>query len=60
MEQLLKELLMILIWLYRNLKKQDSHDWFYIHCDGALFGLMMPFVKHASILCFSDSYKLPG
>ena len=22
-----------------------SHDRFYIHCDGALFGLMMPFVK---------------
>ena len=20
-------------------------DYFYIHCDGALFGLMMPFVK---------------
>ena len=22
-----------------------NHDRFYIHCDGALFGLMMPFVK---------------
>lgn len=22
-----------------------SEDRFYIHCDGALFGLMMPFVK---------------
>ncbi|CAH1426208.1 unnamed protein product [Lactuca virosa] len=22
-----------------------THDRFYIHCDGALFGLMMPFVK---------------
>jgi len=22
-----------------------SQDRFYIHCDGALFGLMMPFVK---------------
>lgn len=26
-----------------------SHDRFYIHCDGALFGLMMPFVKRVSI-----------
>ncbi|PWA50768.1 hypothetical protein CTI12_AA469730 [Artemisia annua] len=25
-----------------------SHDRFYIHCDGALFGLMMPFVKLVS------------
>nr|VDC59920.1 unnamed protein product [Brassica rapa] len=25
-----------------------SHDRFYIHCDGALFGLMMPFVKRVS------------
>ncbi|KAK7319375.1 hypothetical protein RJT34_04096 [Clitoria ternatea] len=23
-----------------------SHDKFYIHCDAALFGLMLPFVKH--------------
>nr|GFB54566.1 serine decarboxylase [Tanacetum cinerariifolium] len=29
-----------------------SHDRFYIHCDGALFGLMMPFVKLASKLSF--------
>lgn len=27
-----------------------SHDRFYIHCDGALFGLMMPFVKRVSVL----------
>ena len=26
-----------------------SHDRFYIHCDGALFGLMMPFVKRVSV-----------
>ena len=26
-----------------------SHNRFYIHCDGALFGLMMPFVKRVSI-----------
>ncbi|GAB2270598.1 hypothetical protein Dimus_005481 [Dionaea muscipula] len=29
-----------------------SHDRFYIHCDGALFGLMMPFVKHAPKVSF--------
>lgn len=27
-----------------------THDRFYIHCDGALFGLMMPFVKRVSAL----------
>lgn len=26
-----------------------SQDRFYIHCDGALFGLMMPFVKRVSV-----------
>lgn len=26
------------------------HDRFYIHCDGALFGLMMPFVKRVCTL----------
>nr|GEX89232.1 serine decarboxylase [Tanacetum cinerariifolium] len=35
------------------LKNRDfSHDRFYIHCDGALFGLMMPFVKLAPKLSF--------
>lgn len=29
-----------------------GHDRFYIHCDGALFGLMMPFVKLVSPSCF--------
>ncbi|XP_075509447.1 serine decarboxylase-like [Primulina tabacum] len=29
-----------------------SHDRFYIHCDGALFGLMMPFVKKAPKVTF--------
>ncbi|KAL2511914.1 Serine decarboxylase [Abeliophyllum distichum] len=29
-----------------------SHDRFYIHCDGALFGLMMPFVKRAPKVTF--------
>ncbi|KAF9682737.1 hypothetical protein SADUNF_Sadunf05G0139700 [Salix dunnii] len=29
-----------------------SEDRFYIHCDGALFGLMMPFVKHAPKVTF--------
>ena len=39
-----------------------TEDRFYIHVDGALFGLMMPFVKKASntpdslILCFK---KIP-
>lgn len=34
-----------------------SQDRFYIHCDGALFGLMMPFVKRVcedvTINCFN-------
>lgn len=29
-----------------------SEDRFYIHCDGALFGLMMPFVKQAPKVSF--------
>ncbi|KAG7940971.1 hypothetical protein I3843_16G014200 [Carya illinoinensis] len=29
-----------------------THDQFYIHCDGALFGLMMPFVKCALKVSF--------
>ncbi|KAI3951988.1 hypothetical protein MKW92_017205 [Papaver armeniacum] len=29
-----------------------SEDRFYIHCDGALFGLMMPFVKRAPKISF--------
>lgn len=28
-----------------TLEKNGFKDRFYIHCDGALFGLMMPFVK---------------
>lgn len=31
-----------------------SHDRFYIHCDGALFGLMMPFVKRVSSYLLSE------
>lgn len=27
-----------------------KHEQFYIHCDGALFGLMMPFVKQVCLL----------
>ncbi|KAL0360375.1 UNVERIFIED_CONTAM: Serine decarboxylase [Sesamum radiatum] len=34
------------------LKNGYSHDRFYIHCDGALFGLMMPFVKKAPKVSF--------
>ncbi|KAL1220673.1 Serine decarboxylase [Cardamine amara subsp. amara] len=30
-----------------------SNDRFYIHCDGALFGLMMPFIKHAPKVTFN-------
>eukprot|EP00249_Psilotum_nudum_P019196 c27137_g1_i1 orf=781-2304(-) len=29
-----------------------THDRFFIHCDGALFGLMMPFVKKAPRVSF--------
>lgn len=33
-----------------------SHDRFYIHCDGALFGLMMPFVKRVSRFVFPNCF----
>lgn len=43
------------------------HDRFYIHCDGALFGLMMPFVKRVCTLSnsfhcqiFFELYLIPG
>jgi histidine decarboxylase len=29
-----------------------SEDRFYIHCDGALFGMMMPFIKQAPMVTF--------
>lgn len=29
-----------------------TEDRFFIHCDGALFGLMIPFVKEASMVTF--------
>jgi histidine decarboxylase len=29
-----------------------SEDRFYIHCDGALFGMMMPFIKEAPMVTF--------
>ncbi|RZC49585.1 hypothetical protein C5167_018008 [Papaver somniferum] len=29
-----------------------SEDRFYIHCDGALFGLMMPYIEHAPKISF--------
>ncbi|CAI9088694.1 OLC1v1023099C1 [Oldenlandia corymbosa var. corymbosa] len=29
-----------------------TRDRFYIHCDGALFGIMMPFLKHAPQVSF--------
>ena len=34
-----------------------SHDRFYIHCDGALFGLMMPFVKRVSVEMLQEIIK---
>lgn len=35
-----------------TLEKTGFKDRFYIHCDGALFGLMMPFVKRAPKVTF--------
>ena len=39
-----------------------THDRFYIHCDGALFGLMMPFVKRVrafiKLFPLSNSFEL--
>uniref|UniRef100_A0A453BYN7 Histidine decarboxylase n=1 Tax=Aegilops tauschii subsp. strangulata TaxID=200361 RepID=A0A453BYN7_AEGTS len=35
-----------------TLEKSGFKDRFYIHCDGALFGLMMPFVKQAPRVSF--------
>ncbi|CAJ1976960.1 unnamed protein product [Sphenostylis stenocarpa] len=29
-----------------------AHDRFYIHCDGALFGMMLPFIKEAPKITF--------
>ena len=29
----------------KTLEENGFQDRFYIHCDGALFGLMIPFVK---------------
>ncbi|XP_047334481.1 serine decarboxylase-like [Impatiens glandulifera] len=31
-----------------------SEDRFYIHCDGALFGIMIPFVKHSLQVSFKN------
>ncbi|EXC19910.1 Histidine decarboxylase [Morus notabilis] len=36
----------------QTLEENGFHDRFYIHCDGALFGLMMPFVKLAPKVTF--------
>ena len=33
----------MVIWTLEEMR--FTQDCFYIHCDGALFGLMMPFVK---------------
>lgn len=36
----------------QTLEESGFRDRFYIHCDGALFGLMMPFVKRAPKVSF--------
>ncbi|XP_008781392.2 serine decarboxylase 1 [Phoenix dactylifera] len=36
----------------QTLEESGFRDRFYIHCDGALFGLMMPFVKRAPKVTF--------
>ncbi|EHA8588466.1 putative Serine decarboxylase 1 [Cocos nucifera] len=36
----------------QTLEESGFKDKFYIHCDGALFGLMMPFVKRAPKVTF--------
>lgn len=36
----------------KTLEDCGFKDRFYIHCDGALFGLMMPFVKRVSLFHF--------
>jgi histidine decarboxylase len=38
-----------------TLEKCGFHDRFYIHCDGALAGLMIPFLKQVYTLSFSSS-----
>ncbi|WOL11198.1 hypothetical protein Cni_G19960 [Canna indica] len=38
--------------LIQILEESGFKDRFYIHCDGALFGLMMPFVKRAPKVTF--------
>jgi histidine decarboxylase len=37
----------------KTLEDCSFKDRFYIHCDGALFGLMMPFVKRVSCASFT-------
>ncbi|KAM7253121.1 hypothetical protein ACFE04_025739 [Oxalis oulophora] len=44
----------------KTLEDCGFHDRFYIHCDGALFGLMMPFVKRfGSLEAPKVSFKKP-
>jgi glutamate/tyrosine decarboxylase-like PLP-dependent enzyme len=33
----------------KTLEESGFKDRFYIHCDGALFGLMIPFVKKVTV-----------
>lgn len=37
-----------------------TQDRFYIHCDGALFGMMMPFIKEVRAGSSSSKQRTPG
>ncbi|KAL6851554.1 hypothetical protein ACP4OV_020487 [Aristida adscensionis] len=39
--------------IIRTLESCGFQDRYYIHCDGALAGLMMPFIKHAPKITFT-------
>lgn len=41
----------------KTLEDSGFKDRFYIHCDGALFGLMMPFVKRVSPLVYTHKHN---
>lgn len=34
-----------------------SNDKYYIHCDAALYGLIVPFINHVRILYFSPLFS---
>lgn len=37
-----------------------TQDRFYIHCDGALFGMMMPFIKEVGVACMEQGWHSLG